>query len=116
TLSEHFQRSGEISSREIHVVLNSISFRKVKDKYYLVNKGFPNRDGYLVPYPRLRYHKRQFQHKPPQNERETFGVKQRWKILTKMPQFITETQIQIVVATFALHNYTRINSPDDPLF
>ena len=25
-------------------------------KYYVVDKGYPNRKGYLAPYPRLRYH------------------------------------------------------------
>ncbi|KAL2921785.1 putative nuclease HARBI1 [Bienertia sinuspersici] len=128
----------EGSARDSRVFLHAIRTLKfnfpkpLEDKYYLLDKGYPDRDGYLVPYPRLRYHKKQFQHKPPQNERETFNrwnsslqsciersfgvLKQRWKILTKMPQFGIETQIRIIVATFALHNYIRINSPDDPLF
>ncbi|KAF2302997.1 hypothetical protein GH714_012472 [Hevea brasiliensis] len=38
-----------------------------KGRYYLVDKGYPNREGYLVPYSTLRYHQSQFQHKRPQN-------------------------------------------------
>ena len=101
-------------------------------KYYLVDKGYPDRKSYLLPYPKTRYHKSQFENEPPKNERETFNrwhsslrsciercfgvLKQRWKILRSMPQFSIETQIRIMVATFALHNYIRINSPEDPLF
>ncbi|KAL2899249.1 putative nuclease HARBI1 [Bienertia sinuspersici] len=101
----------EGSSHDSHVFLHAIgtpefNFPKPpEDKYYLVDKGYQDRDGYFVPYPRLSCIEK------------SFGVlKQRWKILTILPQFRIETQIQIIVATFALHNYIRINSQDYPLF
>ncbi|KAL2944420.1 putative nuclease HARBI1 [Bienertia sinuspersici] len=128
----------EGSAHDTRVFLHAIGTPEFKfpkppeGKYYLVDKGYPDRSGYLVPYPKLRYHTSQFEHMPPQNKRETFNrwhsslrsciersfgvLKQRWKILTRMPQFSVETQIQIIVATFALHNYIRINSADDPHF
>ncbi|XP_056692169.1 uncharacterized protein [Spinacia oleracea] len=128
----------EGSAHDTRVFLHAIGSPEFKfpkppeGKYYLADKGYPDRRGYLVPYPKIRYHKSQFEYVPPKNDRETFNrwhsslrsciersfgvLKQRWKILTKMPQFSIEMQIQIMVATFALHNYIRINSPDDPLF
>ena len=33
-----------------------------------------------------------------------------------MPQFSVQTQIDIIIATFALHNYIRNNSKDDLVF
>ena len=98
----------------------------------MVDKAYLDRNGYLTPYPKLRYHKSQFQHEPPQNAQEAFNhahsslrsciersfgvLKQRWKILNRMQKFSVKTQIQIIVATFALHNYIRINSFTDLVF
>uniref|UniRef100_A0A803N2W9 DDE Tnp4 domain-containing protein n=1 Tax=Chenopodium quinoa TaxID=63459 RepID=A0A803N2W9_CHEQI len=78
----------EGSAHDTRVFLHAIENPEMKfptpsqGKYYLADKGYPDRRGYLVPYPKLS----------------------------------VETQIQMVVATFALHNYIRINSPTDPLF
>jgi hypothetical protein len=33
-----------------------------------------------------------------------------------MPQFSVQTQIDVIMAAFALHNYIRMNSHDDLLF
>lgn len=98
----------------------------------MVDKGYPDRKGYLVPYSKLRYHQSQFQNELPNNAQEAFNrahsslrsciersfgvLKQRWKILNRMPQFTIATQTRIIVATFALHNYIRINSPNDRVF
>lgn len=47
----------------------------------------------------------------------TFGVwKKRWKILRDMPSFSYKKQIQIVIATMALHNYIRRYSTSDRKF
>ncbi|XP_048498665.2 protein ALP1-like [Beta vulgaris subsp. vulgaris] len=101
-------------------------------KYYLVDKGYPDRKGYLVPYPKTRYHKDEYQHEPPTNEKEAFNrshsslrsciersfgvLKKRWKILRQMPQFSINTQIDVIMATFALHNYIRKSSTNDLMF
>ncbi|XP_048500982.2 uncharacterized protein LOC125497624 [Beta vulgaris subsp. vulgaris] len=116
----------EGSAHDTRVFLHAIetpelNFPKPPEgKYYLADKGYPDRKGYLVPYPKTRYHLEQFKHTPPRDDRETFNrwhsslrsciercfgvLKQRWKVLTNMPQYNVETQIQIMVATFALHN------------
>jgi hypothetical protein len=47
----------------------------------------------------------------------SFGVwKQRWKILQNMPAYPYKTQVEIVVASMALHNYIRRRSQDDAVF
>jgi hypothetical protein len=47
----------------------------------------------------------------------SFGVwKQRWKILQNMPAYPYKTQVEIVVASMALHNYIRRKSQDDAVF
>ncbi|XP_031108447.1 uncharacterized protein LOC116012916, partial [Ipomoea triloba] len=111
----------------------SMNFPKPpQGRYYLVDKGYPDKQGYLVPYPRIRYHQSQFEQEPPTNAQEAFNrahsslrsciersfgvLKKRWKILAKMPQFSVETQIDVIMATFALHNYIRKNSQDDMMF
>ena len=96
-----------------------------------MDKGYPDRNGYLTLYPKLRYHQSQFQNEHPRNAQaafnrahsslrscigRSFGVlKQKWKMLNRMQKFIVETQIQIIVVTFALHNYIRINESIDPI-
>ncbi|CAH9131108.1 unnamed protein product [Cuscuta epithymum] len=101
-------------------------------RYYLVDKGYPDRKGYLVPYPKLRYHLEQFENEAPTNAQEAFNrshsslrsciersfgvLKKRWKILSRMPMFSVKTQIDVIMATFALHNYIRKFSSDDMIF
>ncbi|XP_071699252.1 uncharacterized protein [Rutidosis leptorrhynchoides] len=101
-------------------------------RYYLVDKGYPDRKGYLVPYPKTRYHQSQFQKEPPNNMQEAFNrshsslrsyiersfgiLKKRFHILSEMPRFSVQTQIDVITATFALHNYIRTNSQEDIMF
>ncbi|XP_024636687.1 protein ALP1-like isoform X1 [Medicago truncatula] len=128
----------EGSAHDTRVFLHAINtpalnFPKPPDgRYYLVDKGYPDKEGYMVPYPRIRYHQSQFEHEPPTNAQEAFNqahsslrsciersfgvLKKRWKILNKMPQFSVKTQIDVIIAAFALHNYIRINSQDDAMF
>jgi hypothetical protein len=86
----------------------------------------------LAPYPRLRYHQSQFEHVLPTNAQEAFNrahsslrsciersfgvLKKRWRILTKMPHFSEKTQIDVIMATFTLHNYIRRNDSTDMMF
>ncbi|XP_037462010.1 uncharacterized protein LOC119333088 [Triticum dicoccoides] len=101
-----------------------------KGKYYLVDTGYPNRDGYLAPYKGERYHVPDFQRgAPPNTPKEkfnkihsskrncierTFGVwKMKWQILLKMPNYSFQTQMKIVAATMTLHNYVRLHDKDD---
>nr|XP_023890208.1 putative nuclease HARBI1 [Quercus suber] len=93
-------------------------------KYYLVDSGYPMKQGFLAPYKGERYHIPDFQpgsqiHRPEERfnylysslrsviER-TFGVwKSRWKILRCMPAFHIRTQNYIIVATMVLQNFIR---------
>ncbi|KAJ9543744.1 hypothetical protein OSB04_023451 [Centaurea solstitialis] len=88
--------------------------------------------GYLTPYSRVRYHQSQFEHVLPTNAQEAFNrahsslrsciersfgvLKKRWKILNKMPKFSETTQIDVIMATFALRNYIRRNDMEDMVF
>nr|XP_034896703.1 protein ALP1-like [Populus alba] len=102
-------------------------------KYYLVDAGYPNEYGYLGPYKGERYHFQEFRRRgQPSGRKEvfnrahsslrnvierSFGVwKQRWKILQNMPAYPYKTQVEIVVASMALHNYIRRRSQDDAVF
>ncbi|XP_025806834.1 protein ALP1-like [Panicum hallii] len=95
-------------------------------KYYVVDAGYPNRDGYLAPYKCQRYHVPEWRNSAaPNGEQErfnylhsslrnvverTFGVwKMKWRILLKMPTYPLDKQMMIVAATICLHNYIREN-------
>ena len=99
-------------------------------KYYLVDAGYPNRDGYLAPYKGERYHVPDFQrgappttpvekfnriHSSKRNTIErTFGVwKMKWQILLKMPNYSIQTQKMIIAATMTLHNYVHLHDKED---
>ena len=93
-------------------------------KYYLVDSGYPNEYGFLGPYRGQRYHLQEFRRRgQPQTREEifnrvhsslccvierTFGVwKKRWWILQNMTSCNYKAQVQIVVASMAIHNYIR---------
>ncbi|GJY18203.1 hypothetical protein Tco_0389694 [Tanacetum coccineum] len=47
----------------------------------------------------------------------SFGIlKKRWKILGGMPKYSVETQHDIIILAFALHNYIRNNDSEDKVF
>ena len=86
-----------------------------------MDKGYPNRDGFMVPYSRERYHHQEFVRQAPKNIRQSFNrlhsslrstiercfgvLKKRWQILKFMPSYSVEKQIDITTSCFALHNY-----------
>ncbi|KAL4568308.1 hypothetical protein LXL04_023917 [Taraxacum kok-saghyz] len=128
----------EGSAHDTRVFLHAIetpamNFPKPPEgKYYIVDKGYPDRKGYLAPYSRIRYHQSQFEHVLPTNAQEAFNrvhsslrsciersfgvLKKRWKILRQMPSFNKKTQIDVIMATFALHNYIRRNDSTYTIF
>ncbi|XP_028764534.1 uncharacterized protein LOC114762832 [Neltuma alba] len=102
-------------------------------KYYLVDAGYPTPPGYLGPYRCERYHLPDFRRQPGfENYNEvfnyyhsslrctierTFGVwKNKFRILEKMPSYKYKTQVQVVCATMAIHNFLRRNSETDKDF
>ena len=95
-----------------------------------MDASYPTPVGYIRPYKCECYHLLDFRHSSTfanQNEvfnyyhsslrctiERTFGVwKNRFAILHHMPKFKFETQVQIVGATMAIHNFIRRNTETD---
>ena len=91
-------------------------------KFYLVDVGYPNVPGFLVPYRCTRYHLKEFcRANPISNPQElfnhrhsslrnvierTFGIfKQRFPILKHATSYSISTQTKIVLACGILHNF-----------
>ncbi|CAH8278714.1 unnamed protein product [Arabidopsis lyrata] len=109
-----------------------------RDKYYVVDSGYPNKQGFLAPYRSsrngvVRYHMSQFYNgPPPRNKQElfnrchaslrsvierTFGVwKKKWRILCEFPRYDIDVQKRVVTATMGLHNFIRISNYFDEDF
>ncbi|XP_044952571.1 protein ALP1-like [Hordeum vulgare subsp. vulgare] len=101
-------------------------------KYYLVDSGYPNIDGYLAPYKGQRYHVHDFQQVPPRGRNETFNhlhsslqnviersfgvLKMKWRILLGIRRYKVETQTMIITACTCLHNYIRESKLPDEHF
>ncbi|XP_058215820.1 uncharacterized protein LOC131326924 [Rhododendron vialii] len=103
-------------------------------KYYLVDGGYPNRAGFLAPYKGYRYHQAEFRRgqRQPRDDREhfnrahsllrsiverTFGVwKNRFGFLALMPWYEMSTQVDLVLASMAIHNYIRRDREPDNFF
>ncbi|XP_021687091.2 uncharacterized protein LOC110669657 [Hevea brasiliensis] len=102
-------------------------------KYYVVDAGYQQIEGYLAPYKGTRYHLPDFQRGVrPRGLKEifncwhsslrccierTFGVwKARWKILRTIPPYSFYVQRDMVVVSMALHNYIRRKALADPAF
>ncbi|KAF2299799.1 hypothetical protein GH714_003484 [Hevea brasiliensis] len=102
-------------------------------KYYVVDAGYQQMEGYLAPYKGTRYHLPDFQRGGrPIGLKEifnrwhsslrccierTFGVwKARWKILRTISPYSFYVQRDIVVVSMALHNYIRRKALADPAF
>ncbi|XP_068308772.1 protein ALP1-like [Pyrus communis] len=119
-------------------VLNSALTRRNKlqmpeGKYYLVDKKYPNMPGFIAPYTGIPYHSTEFPSGyHPQDAKElfnqrhsllrnaadrTFGaLKERFPILMSAPPYPLQTQVKLVVAACALHNFIREEKPDDWIF
>ncbi|XP_074271774.1 uncharacterized protein LOC141595707 [Silene latifolia] len=128
----------EGSAHDSRIFLDAIGNPSLKfpypprGKYYLADKGYPERVGYLTPYPKVKYHENEFRGAPPRGSKELFNMahsslrncierafgvlKARWKILGKMPQYTLQDQNRIICGTFALHNYIRRNTIRDEAF
>lgn len=102
-------------------------------KYYLVDTKYANIPGFIAPYNGVPYQSNEFTSGfHPQvaqelfNQRHlllrnatirTFGaLKARFPILTSAPPYPLQTQVKLVVAACAIHNYIRKEKPDDWIF
>jgi hypothetical protein len=77
-------------------------------KYYLVDSGYPNRNGFLAPYKGQRYHISEWEHHQPVGSKEVFNqthsslrnmieqsfgvLKMKWRILLDLPSYPIEKQ------------------------
>ncbi|CAA0823514.1 Unknown protein [Striga hermonthica] len=103
-------------------------------KYYLVDLGYENMDGFIAPYEGVRYHPNEYRgaNLLPRNAKELFNhrhsslsvairksfnlLKERFSILKCPPQYAFHTQRDIVIAACVLHNHIRREERDDWLF
>ena len=96
----------------------------------MADKGYPDRQGILTPYSKIRYHQSEFRGAVPRGYKEIFNrshsslrsrierafgvLKARWKILRAMHRYSIKDQNRAILETFALHNY--ISTIRDPTF
>lgn len=103
-------------------------------KYYLVDTGYVNMDGFVAPFPGIRYHLPEYRgaNLLPRNANELFNhrhaslrnaiqksfdvLKTRFPILKLAPQYAFHTQRDIVIAACVIHNHIRREEKSDWLF
>lgn len=103
-------------------------------KYYLVDSGYLNMEGFLAPYEGVRYQLHEYigANQLPRNAKELFNhrhsslsaaiqksinvLKARFPILKLGPQYGFHTQRDIVIAACVLHNHIRREDRNDWLF
>lgn len=110
------------------------SFKVPPGRYYLADAGFGSRKGIVIPYPRVRYHLKDWgdASQRPQNEKELFNLrhamlrvivenvfgrcKRKWKIIrTSAPEYDFVDQILFVYAVTGLYNFVLLGgkTPDE---
>lgn len=103
-------------------------------KYYLVDMGYDNMDGFIAPYEGVRYHIHEYRgvNLLPRSAKELFNhrhsslsnvirmssnvLKERFPILKVAPQYAFHTQRDIVIASCVIHNHIRREEKNDWLF
>ncbi|KAL5751196.1 hypothetical protein ACOSP7_025799 [Xanthoceras sorbifolium] len=137
-LKFHYVLAGWEGSASDLRVLNSALTRRNKlqvpeGKYYLVDNKYSNMPGFIAPYQGVTYHSNQIPSGyHPQDAKELFNqrhsllrsvtnrifgaLKERFPILMSAPPYPLQTQVKLVVAACALHNYIRREKPDDWIF
>jgi hypothetical protein len=115
-------------------VLNSAKekgFGAPEGKYYLADAGYSNTPLTLVPYRGVRYHLREqaLANMKPKTKEELFNLrhsslrnvvervfgvfKRRFKIFDRAPQYAFKTQVKLVYALTALHNFINRHGATD---
>ncbi|XP_057491866.1 uncharacterized protein LOC130777486 [Actinidia eriantha] len=103
-------------------------------KYYLVDSGYSNTEGFITPFEGIRYNIHEYRgaHLLPRNAKELFNhrhsslrnaiqksfdvLKTRFPILRVAPQYAFHIQRDIVIAACVLHNLIRREERNDWLF
>ncbi|TXG60196.1 hypothetical protein EZV62_014769 [Acer yangbiense] len=109
-------------------------FFNISGKYYLVDMGYANTQGFIAPYVGVRSHLHEFigANQLPRNAKELFNhrhsslrnviqrcfdvLKTRFPILKVAPQYAFHIQRDIVIAACVLHNFIRREERNDWLF
>lgn len=137
-LKFHYVLAGWEGSASDLQVLNSALTRRSKlpvpeGKYYLVDNKYANMPGFIAPYHGVPYYLKEYPSGyHPQDARELFNqrhsllrnasdriygaLKARFPILMSAPPYPLQTQVKLVVAACAIHNYIRREKPDDWIF
>lgn len=99
-------------------------------KYYLADAGYGIQPGIISPYRGVRYHRKEFSDRSPENEKELFNhrhsslrsaverafgvLKRRFRVLDAEPYWSFDTQVHVVLACCVLHNFIMGVDPNDP--
>ncbi|XP_073015840.1 uncharacterized protein [Primulina eburnea] len=127
----------EGSAADARVLRDAIHRKDVlkvpRGTYYLCDNGYANVDGFLTPYRRKRYHMDDWAigARAPQNFKEYFNskhcrarnviergfglLKRRWAVLRSPTFYPLQVQNHIILACMLLHNFIRVEMPEDPL-
>nr|GMD36741.1 putative nuclease HARBI1 [Ipomoea batatas] len=106
---------------------------KYSSKYYLVDGKYANIPGFIAPYPDSSYAflefdggflhqdaKKLFNHRHSLlrsvTARTFEALKMRFPILMAAPSYPLQTQVKLVVAACAIHNFIREENPEDWIF
>ncbi|WVZ57253.1 LOW QUALITY PROTEIN: hypothetical protein U9M48_007658 [Paspalum notatum var. saurae] len=118
---------GETVSRYFNEVLTALCSL---GKYYLADAGYAVRPGILPPYRGVLYHLKEYGGgRYPETAQELFNLrhssllqlafgtlKNRFKILANRPYFSYSTQVKLVIACCAVHNWILDNGPDEIIY
>ncbi|XP_047311257.1 uncharacterized protein LOC124914701 [Impatiens glandulifera] len=103
-------------------------------KYYLVDSGYANMEGFIAPFPGTRCHLGEYRGATqlPRNPKELFNhrhaslrnaiqksfevLKTRFPIIKVASQYSFQTQRDIIIAACVIHNHIRREEPNDWLF
>ncbi|CAM8937009.1 unnamed protein product [Rhodiola kirilowii] len=127
----------EGSADDLRVLVSAITRRNKlqvpEGKYYLVDSKYANIPGFIAPYPGVPYQSTEFvSGMHPQDAKELFNhrhavlrsaseclfgaLKSRFPILISAPPYPLQTQVRLVIAACALHNFIHRENPNDWIF
>ncbi|XP_074314645.1 uncharacterized protein LOC141649872 [Silene latifolia] len=100
-----------------------------QNKYFLVDLGYTNGEGFLAPYKGTRYHLNLWRGNTPTNYKELFNLrhssarntierafgcmKKRWAIMRTSSFFGKKTQVRVINACAILHNFLRTEKMEE---
>ncbi|KAL6647543.1 hypothetical protein ACP70R_014980 [Stipagrostis hirtigluma subsp. patula] len=127
----------EGSAHDSHVLQDALSrptgLKIPEGKFFLADAGYAARPGILPPYRGVRYHLKEYQGaREPEDYKELFNhrhsslrttvergfgtFKNRFPIFKSQPNFTFKTQVKLVVACCALHNWILEDGDDEYVY